>query len=62
MFSLYLYKQSATVGNDDVMKERVEMLETMCKYCGDKMESYLSKCIVRSCVLYIDPLCSSIVV
>lgn len=34
--------QSATTGTGNVLKERVERLETMCKYCGDKMESYLS--------------------
>ena len=32
-------------------KERVEMLEAMCAYCGDKMESYLSECTATDIVI-----------
>jgi len=39
--------QSANTGSDNkALKERVERLETMCKYCGDKMESYLGKLLL----------------
>ena len=40
---IVLLKPSVGGSSNTVLKERVEMLETMCKYCGDKMESYLSE-------------------
>ena len=44
--------QSANTGSDNkALKERVERLETMCKYCGDKMESYLGKLLLLLAVM-----------
>jgi len=41
---VFSYFQSGVGGSGNAaLKERIELLETMCKYCGDKMESYLSE-------------------